>query len=268
MLNRSLLPLLTLGSFVALPAAAQDFASHKAAYAVSSLDHGKPTASIGSYGYEMKATCEGYVITQRLKLDVEGGRGSTSSEQQTQMTENKEGRTLSFEHRTIVNGKQVSLVKGDAVLDDKGAGQAHFSDPEGKSQVLPAGTLFPMAIARATIEHFKAGDGGFDGLFFYGEKPKPPQAINVLIGKVPKRLGDIKIPEGGETLAKDRQRIYYRGGFFDTDTKGKGDQPAFEMSSLMLDNGVELWGTHEESDGGGIEYSITRLEPLPPPTCK
>ena len=40
------------------------------------------------------------------------------------------------------------------------------------------------------------------------------------------------------------------------------------MSSLMLDNGIELWGTHEEGDGGGIEYSITRLEAVPLPTCK
>jgi hypothetical protein len=39
------------------------------------------------------------------------------------------------------------------------------------------------------------------------------------------------------------------------------------MSSITLDNGIELYGTHEESDGG-IEYSITRLEPLPKPECK
>ena len=42
---------------------------------------------------------------------------------------------------------------------------------------------------------------------------------------------------------------------------------AFEMSSVTLDNGIELYGTHEESDGG-IEYRITRLEALPKPECK
>ena len=31
--------------------------------------------------------------------------------------------------------------------------------------------------------------------------------------------------------------------------------------------GIELYGTHEESDGG-IEYRITRLEALPKPECK
>jgi hypothetical protein len=38
------------------------------------------------------------------------------------------------------------------------------------------------------------------------------------------------------------------------------------MSSMMLDNGIELYGTHEEGEGG-IEYRMTRLEPLPKPTC-
>jgi hypothetical protein len=273
MLSRSFLVSLALAApvalSVALPAAAQDMAPHKAAYSVNTIENGKVGSDvIGTYAYEMKLTCEGYVITQRLRLDVEGGRGSIASEQQSQMTENKDGRTLHFEHRSMLNGRQASLVKGEAIIDDKGLGQAHFSQPENQSAALPAGTLFPIAIARATIEHYKAGDSGFDGLFFYGEKPQPPQSVNVLIGKVPKRLADIKIPEGAEALAKGHDRIYYRGGFFDAEAKNKGERPAFEMSSLMLDNGIELWGTHEEGDnGGGIEYRITRLEALPRPTC-
>jgi hypothetical protein len=131
-----------------------------------------------------------------------------------------------------------------------------------------AGTMFPIAIARATVRHAKENDGGFDGLFFYGEKPKPPQAVNILIGRVPKRLADLEMPKGAEAVIQGQGRIYYRGGFFDTDgkDKSKGEQAAFEMSSLMLDNGIELYGTHEEGDGG-IEYHISKLEALPKPTC-
>ena len=106
----------------------------------------------------------------------------------------------------------------------------------------------------------------FDALFFYGEKVKPPQAVNVLIGRVPKRLADLQIPAGAEGLVGGRSRIYYRGGFFDAQPKGQGEQAAFEMSSLVLDNGIELYGTHEEGEGG-IEYRITRLEALPKPNC-
>ena len=35
--------------------------------------------------------------------------------------------------------------------------------------------MFPNAMTRATIQHAKAGDTGFDALFFFGEKVKPPQ---------------------------------------------------------------------------------------------
>jgi len=252
---------------VAVPATAQDFASHRAVYAITAIENGKPgTGSSGTYAYELRATCDGYVVNQRLRLDAAGGRDAASSEQQSQMTESRDGKKLRFEHRTTAGGKQTSLVKGEATLGDDGKGEARFADPEGQSVALPVGTLFPVAIARETIRVAKAGESGLDALFFFGEKVQPPQSVNILIGKVPKRLADVKIPEGAEALADGRSRIYYRAGFFDAKAKGQGE-PAFEMSSITLDNGIELYGTHEESDGG-IEYRITRLEPLPKPECK
>src|SRR6266851_1502961 len=191
--------------------------------------------------------------------------GMVVSEQLSQMTESRDGKKLRFEHRSTTDGRETSLVKGDALLGDDGSGQARFSEPEGQTVALPTGTLFPVAIARETIRQAKAGEGGFDALFFYGEKVKPPQSVNIVIGKVPKRLATVKIPDGADQLADGRTRIYYRAGFFDAQSKGQGE-PAFEMSSITLDNGIELYGTHEESESG-IEYRITRLEPLPKPEC-
>ncbi|MDI1285521.1 MAG: DUF1849 family protein [Reyranella sp.] len=249
------------------PTLAQDFAAHRAVYSVVTLEKGKPSGDApGTYAYELKLTCDGgYVINQRLKLEMAGARGSVVSEQQSQMTESRDGKKLVFEHRTTANGKQTGMVKGEALIGDDGSGQARFTDPEGQTVALPGGTLFPVAIARATIRQAKAGENGFDTLFFFGEKVKPPQSVNILIGKVPKRLADVNIPEGAEALAEGRARIYYRAGFFDAGTKGQGE-PAFEMSSLTLDNGIELFGTHEEGEGG-IEYRITRLEALLKPSC-
>jgi len=199
---------------------------------------------------------------------VAGARGGAVSEQQSQMTETRDGRKLRFEHRTTTAGRQTSLVKGEALIGDDGKGEARFTDPEGQSVALTGKTLFPVAIARETIRQAKAGESGFDTQFFFGEKVKPPQSVNILIGRLPKRLADVKIPEGGEQLADGRQRIYYRAGFFDAPrSRPMGGEPAYEMSSVTLDNGVELYGTHEEGDGG-IEYRITRLEALPKPECK
>jgi hypothetical protein len=268
MLKARPIPSAAFALVLACPAAAQELASHRAAYDVNMLEHGKPGASLaGTYAYELRATCEGYVMNQRLRLEIDGGRASVVNEQQSQMTESGDGRKLHFDHRSTANGRVVSQAKGEATIADDGNGQARFSDPDGQTVALPQGTMFPAAISRATIQHARAKDAGFDALFFYGEKVKPPQAVNVLIGRVPKRLAELAIPKEGQGLAANRARIYYRGGFFDADPKGKGEQAAFEMSSLMLDNGIELYGTHEEGDGG-IEYRITRLEPLPKPNCR
>lgn len=267
MLNRRTMPLLILALPLAAPAGAQDFAPHRAVYSVAPLQGGKPgSGAIGTYAYELRLTCEGYVVNQRLRLEMDGGRAAVVSEQQSQMTESRDGRKLRFEHRSTANGKVTSHVKGEATMGDDGRGQSHFSEPEGQSVALPSGTLFPIAIARATVQRAKAGDTSFDAQFFYGEKVKPPHEVNVVIGRVPRRLAEIAVPQGAEALAAGGNRIYYRGGFFDAESKAKGEQAAFEMSSLILDNGIELYGTHEEGDGG-IEYRITRLESLPKPNC-
>jgi len=252
---------------IALPAAAQDFQPHRAVYTAVMLEHGKPSVGTpGTYAFELKLTCDGYVMNQRMRLEVDGPRGSVVSEQQSQMTESRDGKKLHFDHRSTFNGRLANQFRGEATLGDDGKGQAHYSEPEGQSVALPAGTMFPIGLLRATIRHAKASDGSFDAQFFYGEKVKPPQAVNVLIGRVPKRLTDLKIPEGADGLVKGRSQIYYRAGFFDAQPKDKGEQAAFEMSSLTLDSGIELYGTHEEGDGG-IEYRITRLESLPKPNC-
>jgi hypothetical protein len=262
------LPVAVLAAALALPAMAQELQPHRAVYTVTLLEKGKAgIGAPGTYAFELRQTCEGYVVNQRMRLEVEGAKGSAVSEQTSQMTESRDGRKLKFEHRSMLNGKATTFMRGDAGLDDDGRGQSLFSDPEGQSVALPSGTLFPNAMTRATIQHAKTGDGGFDALFFYGDKVKAPQSVNVVIGRVPKRLADVKIPEGGEAQADGRDRIYYRGAFFNTEPKDKnGGEAAYEMSSLMLDNGIELYGTHEEGEGG-IEYRLSRLELLSKPAC-
>ena len=258
---------LLLTALAAAPAAAQELAPHRAIYEVTTLERGKPNGEPpGTYAYELRLTCDSYVVHQRLRLEMAGPRGPVVSEQQSQMTESRDGKKLHFEHVNN-SGRQSNVVKGEAMLGDDKSGDARFTEPEGQSVALPVGTLFPLAIARETIRQAKAGESGFDALFFFGEKVKPPQSVNVVIGRVPKRLNEVKIPEGGEALADGRSRIYYRAGFFDAQGKGQSaGEPAFEMSSVTLDNGIELYGTHEEGETG-IEYRITRLEPLPKPEC-
>src|SRR5262245_29762711 len=145
MLNaRLIVPVLL--SAMALPAVsavAQDIAPHRAVYAVTTLERGKPSASApGTYAYELRLTCDGYAVNQRLRLEVSGG---VANEQQSQMTECRDGKRLKFEHRTTVNGRQSSVFKGEAQLGDDGAGEARFTEPSGQTVALPARTMFPVA---------------------------------------------------------------------------------------------------------------------------
>jgi hypothetical protein len=270
-LSCTMLASLAVATIAAPMAGAQDFASHRAAYVVGSLDraggagNGRTT---GSYAFEIRANCDGgFVVHQRMKLEFEGGRAPLVSEQQSSMTESGDGKRFTFDHRATTNGKLSSQFKGDATLGGSSPGQARFNEPAGQSVALSAETLFPVAIARATVRRALAGENGFEAPFFFGDKVKPPQAVNVLIGKVPKRLADLPIPDGAATLVAGQERIYFRGGFFDvTDGKVAAD-PAYEMSSVTLANGIELYGTNEQPDVA-IEYKLTRLESLPKPECK
>ncbi len=223
---------------LAAPASAQEMAPHRAVYEVGAIENGKPTGNTpGTYAYELKLTCDGYVIYQRLRLETAGQRSTVVSEQQTQMTESKDGRKLTFEHRSVTGGKQTGLIKGEATMFDDGTGEARFSDPPNQTVALPKGTMFPVAIARATIRAAKAGDNGIDARFFFGDKVKPPQQVNAIIGKVPRRLADVKIPEGAEELVDGRSRIYYRAGFFDTEAKGAGE-PVTRVTPAAIANAL------------------------------
>ena len=60
---------------------------------------------------------------------------------------------------------------------------------------------------------------------------------------------DVKIPDGAEQLADGRTRLYYRAGFFEEGAEGKGQgEPAYEMSSVLLDNGIEIAVTDRGPD--------------------
>jgi hypothetical protein len=267
MLNR-LAPCLLFAVAATAPALAQDLASHRAAYNVTSFDRGRGTGNggfAGSYAFELRETCEGWAVNQRMRLEIPAGRQPIVSEQTSLMSETRDGRRFRFEHRATANAKVTSQYKGEAVLDrENGSGQAHFSQPEGQTVSLPPGTQFPVSIMRLTLRKAKTNEGGFETPFFFGDKVKPPQTANVIIGRVPRRLADFALPENAGALGKG-ERIYFRGGFFDAGNKAAGE-PTYEMSSITLDNGVELWGTNEQTDTA-IEYRLTRLEPLPKPTC-
>lgn len=266
LLMRILLPIFAIAA-LATPVAAQDFVGHRAFYNVSTFERGKPGngTPIGTYAFELRLTCDGYAANARMRLELDGGRKTIVSEQQSQMDESRDGKKFRFEHRAAENGKQTAFTKGEASLEADG-GQARFSEPAGQTVALSAATVFPVGLSRVAVRAAKAGETSFDGFLFYGDKVKPPEMANGFIGKVPKRLTALPMPEGSGALTEGHPPIYFRVGFFDAANAKNQGEPVYEMSSVTLDNGIEVYGTHEEAEIA-IEYKITKLEALPKLTC-
>src|SRR5258707_3875850 len=131
MLNARLLSIAVLLAAPVLPASAQDMVPHRAVYSVVTLDHGKPGDGVpGTYAYELKLTCDGYIVNQRLRLEIPGPRGMVVSEQLSQMTESHAGKKLPFEHRSTTDVATTSLGKSDTLLGADCTSQARFSETE------------------------------------------------------------------------------------------------------------------------------------------
>src|SRR5947208_16128194 len=89
---------------LALPAAAQEMQPHRAVYVATVLEKGKPGGGPpGPYAFERKVPCDGYVMNQRMRLEIERTRGSGEMEQQREMTEGRNGRKLRIEPRSVGN---------------------------------------------------------------------------------------------------------------------------------------------------------------------
>ena len=153
----------------AVPAAAQDFAPHRAVYSVIALDKGKPGDGMpGTYAFELRLTCDGYVVNQRLRLEIAGARGMVVSEQQSQMTESRDGKKLHFEHR-IDDRRAADQPAARATRCSATTAAARRASPIPRARrwrCRPA-RCFLSPIARETVRQAKAGESGFDALFFY-----------------------------------------------------------------------------------------------------
>ncbi|HKU97957.1 MAG TPA: hypothetical protein VJR58_21885, partial [Vineibacter sp.] len=70
---------------------------------------------------------------------------------------------------------------------------------------------------------------------------------------------------GDRHLVEGRDRFYFHAAFYDDEATSTGE-PRHELSSVTLDNGVEIWGTHEQGELR-LEYRLIRIEALPKPDC-
>lgn len=178
----------------AVPAAAADQVPYEATYELrltrASATYG-PRAAIGWYQYRVAETCDGWETKSHILVDLTFRDDQTyTNERFFTSWEAKAGNTYKFAVQTVKNGNTVEAFKGTAAVGPKG-GQAVYEPlgdlaerKEAKKVTLqlPAGTLLPLAHARAVLRHAQAGDPLFRSVVLNGSYSTGPRVLSVAIG--------------------------------------------------------------------------------------
>lgn len=247
------------------PAAAAELASHRADYTIR-LDAARPgglfLAVRGRMSMGLEKTCDGWIITQDLSMELETAGGEVV-EQRLRFAawESLGGETYRFISRSVVNGVRDELQGRARIGVAGGPGQAVYDLPEKRTITLPKGTMFPISHTAWLIDRARAGDRQAPRILFDGIDDQGPQEVTTFIGPPIASPGDAgkvagPLVEGpGWTM---RAAFYPLGSL--------ASAPDFEVEVLQLDNGVAPRMLMDYRDYVLI-LDLERIEPIAPPDC-
>lgn len=129
-------------------ASGASIAPHSAVYELKlskqHSDRGVTFAS-GRIEFELTDSCDGWMVRQRTRLNMTNAQGhALDTGWIFDAWEAKDGLAYRFSVKRLRVDGQLEEVRGKAELDaDSGGGSVIYSVPEGRSEALPAGTVFP-----------------------------------------------------------------------------------------------------------------------------
>jgi hypothetical protein len=129
--------------------------AHKALYTLP-LDTAKGNdviAARGTMGYEVTDACDGWAVRQRLRMTITNAEGQDIEMASDYATwEAKSGLKFRYHMRQTTDTAVTSQTDGEAFLQKTGGpGEARYTSPHDSTNVLPPGTVFPMAHTAAII---------------------------------------------------------------------------------------------------------------------
>ncbi|MFL5239119.1 MAG: EipB family protein [Rhizomicrobium sp.] len=144
--------------------------------------------------------------------------------------ESADGRTLNFHVRNTQSGNGMEVHDGAARLDSSGAGRVTFTSKE-RPLVLPRGTVFPAAFARAMLEAAFRGHDLQNHTVFQGGGRDALVTAAVRIGSPVSRPRELARDPAG--LLKGRVWPILISYFPE-----RGELPASEVAAHLYANGV------------------------------
>ncbi len=220
-----------------LEAGIRAMVAHRAAYR---LDLGEARGSgisavRGAMVFDVQDACEGWATRQRMTMTVmdrDGQEIDTVSDYSTY--EAKDASRLRFSLTQTTGGAVSQRVAGEAELNPDGSGRVTFSEPAGKVEELPPGTLLPMRHTVLSVEAARAGRRILSAPLFDGTSDEGAQDTTTVVSTWGPTPGETRFPLLANQ-ASGRMRI----AFFERGAATSGaSQPDYEVGLRYFENGV------------------------------
>ncbi|PWR23427.1 cell envelope integrity EipB family protein [Zavarzinia compransoris] len=242
-------------------------AGHRAIYELR-LGQNRPGSGVamadGKMVIEFADTCDGYTLTQRLRMRLSDGEGSaTSTDFRVANWESDDGRRFRFSTRHLVNDQEDEAYEGSAELNADGSGTATYTKPEDRTETLIPGTVFPTM---HTVELLRAAEAKKPLLtkpLFDGTGDETVYSVVGAIGR-----SSVADPAGltgkGKDVLAGKPSWPVRLAFFSL--AGNEELPQYEVGFRLYANGIS--GDIEMAYGDfSIDAVLSEIEALPKPDC-
>lgn len=219
-------------------------APHKALYrmSIAELRAGSPVSDITGYMYyKWEDSCDAWSTDHRFNIKYSyTDRPSTYVTRHFVSWEAKTGHEMSFFSNGYAQGIQDMQIRGKAKRFQNAAGQVTYTTPEGVSEALPIGVLFPAGHTIETIKAARQGKTFFNAAMFDGTDDDGPLEVNVFINSASSQTAS------KAQLSAEIDNTLLSGPAWDTrlaffrvkGERAKSALPAYEMDIKMHENGI------------------------------
>ncbi len=181
---------------------------------------------------EVENQCEGYVINQRMLIELINLEGVViTSDFHLSTWEDKNGGAMRFSMSNVLNGKPVEKSDGVARMEN-GEGTVSFKDDENQNLKLPQDVLFPTAHTLKILQSARAGKNLVSAKVYDGNGPEGLQDSLTVIGKRSVAKQEMAGNPEMENLPYWPVQLAY------FDLKGQTNEPDYEVGINLYENGV------------------------------
>ncbi len=257
---------------------------HRAIYRLSLLTARNSSPVVDASGrmmFQWTDACDAWAIEQHFRLNFLYAEGDEVNMTTNYATwEAKSGESYHFMVRKTVNGQLDEEIKGDARPSTRaGDTVVRLTKPDAEDMHLPSGTLYPTGHTIVLLQQALSGGQFVTRTVYDGADVDGPSEISAVIGKRMILKGGLAAGLGAkdrpsrEVLKVDAKRESrllagaawpVRLAFFPT--RSDSESPEYEMSMLLLHNGI---AESMQIDYGDFTVNavLETLEPLPKPRC-